>query len=578
VEVLFDVEGLRLLGNTAQGRPVPLPWPLPWREAERFLGAGETRGLESLDTLPKLELYPHQEKAVLQVIQKMKGRAILADEVGLGKTIEAGVILREYIHRGLVERALILTPPALVGQWQAELDEKLGLPFAVNQFSEVARERTRVIISLDTGKREEHATKIQSVPWDIVIVDEAHRLKNRTTLAWQFINQIQKTYLLLLTATPIQNDLRELYNLVTLLWPGKLDTYTKFKQAFMLDRHTPKNVVELRRRLGEVLVRSTRKATGLGFPRRQVSTIFSQPSLAEHEVYLLLWQKLHAAYLRLSSKEKNILPMVILLRELCSSPAAASTTLSRLIANNQSRYVDPEAATRIGGLLANLHGSKLNCLPGAIGQTGEKAIIFTEFRSSQREIAKYLRAMGRQVVVYHGGLTRQGKDAAIEEFRQGAQILVSTEAGGEGRNLQFCRRVINYDLPWNPMRLEQRIGRVHRLGQTRDVQVINLVLRDTIEVHVLYLLEKKIRMFEQVIGELDMILPLTGRSLEMELAHALLGSSDEAVLAQKIEALGSELWASRCRYDEVSKLNYAVFDSALPKPMSTVPQRSGQIG
>lgn len=570
MEIFFDLWGLELLEEAARGRPVPLPWPLFQGEDGRVVCLSKLKQLESLDTLPNLQLYPHQKKAILQVVRQMRGRAILADEVGLGKTIEAGVILREYMHRGLVERVLILTPPSLVNQWQSELQEKLCLSFAVNQLPQAYSQGIRLIVSIDAAKRAEHAAKIQSVFWDMVIVDEAHRLKNRTTLAWKFVNQIQKTYLLLLTATPIQNDLRELYNLVTLLWPGKLQTYTQFKQAFMLDRHTPKNIGELRRRLGEVLVRSTRKATELQFPERQVKTIYVSPSLEEHEAYTLLWRQLHLAYIKLSTQEKNILPMVVLLRELCSSTQAAGATLARLMANNRYKYISAEDAHEVSRVLQGVISSKLEYLLRAIDQDSEKAIIFTEFRSSQEQIVRSLREQGLQVVAYHGGLSRTAKDRIIEVFRQDAQILVSTEAGGEGRNLQFCRKVINYDLPWNPMRLEQRIGRVHRLGQTQDVQVVNLVLENTIEVHILYLLEKKIRMFEQVVGELDLILPVTGRSLEVELAHVLLSSDSEAVLARQIEALGTQLWISRCRYEKAKELNYAILDgdsqSEIPLP------------
>lgn len=560
MEILFDAQGLELLEQMADGSPAPLPWPILHQEIKKLLNLVGMKRLESLDTLPALHLYPHQRKAVLRVLRKMRGRAILADEVGLGKTIEAGVILREYLHRGVVERVLILTPPALVNQWQDELREKLGLYFAVNRLSDVWKQKERVIVSLDAAKRPEHSVKVHSVPWDMVIVDEAHRLKNRSTLAWKFVNQIQKTYLLLLTATPIQNDLRELYNLVTLLWPGKLKTYTQFKQVFMLDRYTPKNVVELRRQLAEVMVRSTRRATELKFPERQVTTISVKPSQAESKAYVLLWQQLHQAYLKLSAKERNILPMVVLLRELCSSAVAAADSLSRLIAGTQYKYIDPTSAKKIYGILQNLRSSKLEYLTQVIGEGHEKAIVFTEFRLSQEQIVKSLEEKGLCVTVYHGGLARVAKDAAIEAFRRDAQILVSTEAGGEGRNLQFCRKVINYDLPWNPMRLEQRIGRIHRLGQTSDVQVVNLVLEGTIESHILYLLEKKIRMFEQVVGELDLILPATRRSLEIELAHVLLRSENEAVLARQIEALGEQLSAGRHRYDRVMDLNQAILD------------------
>ncbi|NLY52436.1 MAG: DEAD/DEAH box helicase [Firmicutes bacterium] len=560
MEILFDSQGLQLLEDTARSLPVPLPWPLLPGQDQGVPEHIFAEHLESLEALPNFRLYPHQEKAVRRVLWQMGGRAILADEVGLGKTIEAGVVLLEYLHRGLADKILILTPAALVKQWQAELLEKFGLAFAINCLAPESGRALRVIASIDFAKRSEHAGQFQSVAWDLVIVDEAHRLKNRSTAAWKFVNQLQKTYLLLLTATPIQNDLRELYNLVTLLWPGKLKTYPEFKQTFMLDRHTPKNLGELRRRLGEVLVRSTRRETGLRFPSRQVRTIFVKPTPLEAEAYRLVWRSLHKAYRQMSSKEKNILPMVVLLRELCSSGRAAWATLSRMTAGGRWQYIGASDAQRLSELLWGLPNSKLQYLQQALGGTEEKAIIFTDFRPSQEEILSFLRQQGVKAAAYHGSLSRQAKDLAVEAFQKDHQVLVSTEAGSEGRNLQFCRKVINFDLPWNPMRLEQRIGRVHRLGQAGDVEVVNLVLEGTIEVHILHLLEKKIRMFEQVVGELDLILPVPGRSLENELARALLESENEAALARRVEALGEELQAGRRRYDEMYQLNCSILD------------------
>src|SRR5262249_31124919 len=145
----------------------------------------------------------------------------------------------------------------------------------------------------------------------------------------------------------------------------------------------------------------------------------------------------------------------------------------------------------------------LKCIAGL---RGEKAIVFTQFRATQEAIVQALRADGVAVAEFHGEMNWREKEESLEHFRHQDQVLVSTEAGGEGRNLQFARIVINYDLPWNPMRLEQRIGRVHRLGQEHPVRVVNLVSRGTLEAYVLEILERKIRMFELVVGEMEEIL------------------------------------------------------------------------
>jgi SNF2 family DNA or RNA helicase len=233
-------------------------------EAERLaLFRGFDR-LISLDTL-QIELYDHQREAALRVLRDMRSRALLADEVGLGKTIEAGVVMKEYLLRGLARRVLILTPASLVSQWRGEMSEKFRLEFTPGQ-SNAAFQHHLVVASIDTAKRTENAAIIHGLKWDLVVVDEAHHLKNKATINWAFVNSIEKKYLLLLTATPMQNDLRELYNLITLLKPGQLKTYTQFKQEFMLDRHSPKNLFRLRELLGEVMVRRSRRETLIHFP------------------------------------------------------------------------------------------------------------------------------------------------------------------------------------------------------------------------------------------------------------------------------------------------------------------------
>jgi SNF2 family DNA or RNA helicase len=197
-----------------------------------------------------------------------------------------------------------------------------------------------------------------------------------------------------------------------------------------------------------------------------------------------------------------------------------------------------------------------------------KFLIFTEYRQTQEAILAVLARRGIAVAAFHGGLDLAQKEAAIARFRQegaeGARVLVSTESGAEGRNLQFCHQLINYDLPWNPMRVEQRIGRLHRLGQAHDVMIFNLSCNDTIEAHVLDLLARKIRMFELVIGELDLILgSVEGRqSFEELLLEAWEGAASDGELVGRIAAIGAQLVRARDRYEKVRESNQ-IFDRAV---------------
>jgi SNF2 family DNA or RNA helicase len=174
----------------------------------------------------------------------------------------------------------------------------------------------------------------------------------------------------------------------------------------------------------------------------------------------------------------------------------------------------------------------------------DKVIIFTEYRASQEYLLQFFRAQNMIAVPYRGGMNRGKKDWMMDLFRGRAQVLIATEAGGEGINLQFCHHMINFDLPWNPMRVEQRIGRVHRLGQTEDVKIYNLCTLGTIEEHIVNLLHEKINLFELVIGELDHILERFEKgdgSLEQRLAKVLLESGTDSVLQEQLQELGSSL-------------------------------------
>ncbi len=231
--------------------------------------------LISLDLLP-FTPFAHQVRAVQQVLQRMRGRALLCDEVGLGKTIEAGIVLMEYMLRGLARRVLVLVPPSLVEQWTEELRTKFRLDFIAyddpvfRQAPDGWARFERVVASVDTAKREPHASAISSIDYDMVIVDEAHHLRNRETLAWKLVNRLRKRYILLLTATPVQNDLEELFNLITLLRPGQLRTPAEFRRRYVAkgDRLRPSNVEELRRLVREVMIRNRRAEAGLRLPPR----------------------------------------------------------------------------------------------------------------------------------------------------------------------------------------------------------------------------------------------------------------------------------------------------------------------
>ncbi len=211
---------------------------------------GLLRGFDQLlclEGLTGVEHFPHQIETVRKVLRHFRGRVLLADEVGLGKTIEACLLLREYLLRGLVKRVLILVPTPLVSQWQEELRSKFDLEFSIPpRTGEADRPdywagTDRVLASLSFAKSQRRAEAVAAAPWDLVIVDEAHHCKNRATRNWQLVNALKRRHLFLLTATPVQNNLLELYNLLTLLEPGHLKTEIGFQAAVRPPRQSPRS-------------------------------------------------------------------------------------------------------------------------------------------------------------------------------------------------------------------------------------------------------------------------------------------------------------------------------------------------
>ncbi|MGI6038125.1 MAG: DEAD/DEAH box helicase [Limnochordia bacterium] len=561
-EVRFSGDGDGIITSLCREEYDSFQWFKIQRQArELSLHKGFTR-LLALDALPQLELYPHQRQTVLKVLRHMRGRAILADEVGLGKTIEAGTILKEYLLRGLVRRALVLTPASLVQQWYGELTDKFQLPVQIGRAVDHWQQGQILLASLDTAKRPHNAEVIHQILWDLVIVDEAHRLKNKATANYRFVDALPKKFLLLLTATPLQNHLGELYNLVNLLQPGQLATYSQFKKTFTFDRHSPRNTQRLRLLLDDVLVRTTRKGALLAFPRRKVALEAVTLSGEERQFYQQALQDLRRIYKKEGERPQHILSLILILREICSSSPAAARTLQ--IMAQRGRF-SPQACGAFGELaqLANQiqRYAKVDKLIDFIrSHPGEQIIVFTAFRATQRLLEEKLEEAGLCPILFHGGLTGEEKEEAMDTFRGRGRVLISTEAGGEGRNLQFCRLLVNYDLPWNPMRLEQRLGRIDRLGQEKPMKIVNLIARDTIEEHILYLLDKKLQMFSKVIGELEPLLgPWEGGSWEIKLGKLFLGYQGRELQGQ-IREMGAHIDASLAQLDKVVGLNRRLLD------------------
>ncbi len=539
-------------------------------DAEAWAGWASADRLVSLDSLRGVERFPHQEAACFKVLRDFGGRGILADEVGLGKTVEAGIVLKEYVLRGAVRTALVLVPASLCEQWRAELWDKFELDFVVSRGPSGQWGRHPFVISsLETARHERHRKRVRGADYDMVVCDEAHRLRNHLTLGWKFLNDLNPRYLLLLTATPVQNDLRELYNLVTLVRPGTVGTFSQFRRDFLSghDKRTPRNTPRLRRLLKSVMIRTRRSDTTLTFAPRKVETLWVPQSTAERKLYQqvseFVAESVHAGHGQ--PGRPHYFTLMVLQKEMGSSWASAQGTLEKLAAQPDGLDSKRVRAFAERARLLASDASKLRILLKCVaGLKGEKAIIFTQFRATQETIVEALQAEGVATAEFHGEMGWREKEESLEHFRQHLQVLVSTEAGGEGRNLQFARIVINYDLPWNPMRIEQRIGRVHRLGQEHPVRVVNLVSRGTLEAYVLEVLDRKIKMFELVVGEIEEILGAwqVQGSFEDEVFRRWTESSAPRVRKRRFTELAQHLVTARKLYQQQRDNQSMLFHSA----------------
>lgn len=585
-----------------------------------------------LEGLHGVEELPHQIETVRRVLRHFHGRVLLADEVGLGKTIEAALLLREYLLRGMVKRVLILVPAPLTGQWRDELSGKFGLEFdlAASGWDRPRWEQSQqVVASMALAKGRRHFDLCAAEPWDLVIVDEAHHCKNRDTRNWQLVNALRRRHIFLLTATPVQNNLIELYNLLTLLEPGHLKTEANFKKNFVTrgNPRDPRNRRALRDLLSQVMVRNTRSLVNIELPRRYAQTFAITAGEAESRLYrhldsYLRWrcQPINAASPQSAAEmdssdgdastampaEADVLASidggVVYHRNTGAAPTAgtaaavAEQQLAALAENWKSPPADLPLLNRlqINAILmaAGSHPLALRPALERLGlqdhraapllelargleesakekklvellhkNRGQKTLVFANFRITLDRLSSLLARHGFRCALFTGSLSQMEKELAIDDFKHEAPVLLCSDSGGEGFNLQFCNTLINFDLPWNPMRIEQRIGRVHRFGQTREVFVFNLCTRGSLEDKILTVLNDKLRMFELVVGEVGSILGNTknGEDFETLVLDLWMKSKDAQDLDAAFAHLGDSLLTAQADYLKTRQLDEALF-------------------
>ena len=534
---------------------------------ERFAHLGLAQGFDELLCLPHahgIETFWYQVETVRKVLKQFRGRVLLADEVGLGKTVEAGMVLKEYLLRGMVESVLVLTPASLVGQWREELETKFDIACATTHDALLRNDpdafwrQKRLIASIAQARRGEHAQRLLAHNFDLVIVDEAHHLRDRTSQSYKLVDGLNKRFLLLLSATPVQNDLTELYNLLTLLKPGIFKTLKEFKTAYVTTGkpRQPANPERLRELMRSAMIRNTRAVVALKLPRRHAATIRVDGGEGERAAYL----DLAAAARDLAARgtARHRLSLRHLLAAAGSSPAAAAGAAARFAASHPNDSFWRVLAQRWAALGAG--GKEAALLDLLHRNPSEKKLVFVHYRETLDHLAGLLTRHGLAFARFEGSLSGPDKDAAIAAFRDTVPVLLCTESGGEGRNIQFCNTLINFDVPWNPMAIEQRIGRIDRIGQQREVFVFNLVTRGTLEEQVLHLLDEKISMFELVVGEVGAI--LGGIEEDRDFAELVLDAwlqTTEATRNEAFDALGRRLDDARQQHESAKALDDALF-------------------
>ena len=583
---------------------------------ELALKAGRaTDRLASALSEARVDLNPHQVEAAAFALESLsRGGCMLADEVGLGKTIEAGIVIAQLVAEGK-GRILVLTPATLRAQWQAELQDKFDLPSIIvdgrslrtghNPFDQLGP----VISSQPFAAG--RAELVLKLPWDLVVIDEAHRLRNahRTgnKIARALRDALRDRPKLLLTATPLQNELMELFGLLSFLDEQILGPEHAFKTRYQVDPEAgavpDRQLQELRERLSPAVHRTLRRQVReyVRFTNRRSMVEDFAPSEDEQSIYDDVSEYLRRSEAAAIEPGKRTLLTLVYRKLLASSTFAIAPTLRKLAESLRLRIEaakrgaaeaglfeaedtgawDEEAeawsdepggrsppaiaaleaealeleryAARAESIRVNAKGEALKRALDRLftvaraHQWPEKAVVFTESRRTQAYLFELLTAhgwAGRISQLSGDAGTPEERQALVDEFRGRTQVLLSTEAGAEGLNLQFCNLVVNYDLPWNPQRIEQRIGRCHRYGQQRDVLVLNFLNRQNAADARLYeLLERKLHLFDGVFGASDEILGAleTGIDFERRVLDIYQSCRSTEEIARAFDALREDL-------------------------------------
>lgn len=524
-----------------------------------------------LDSLAgKIDFHAFQISTASRVIEEMQVKAMLADEVGLGKTIEAGLVLKELAVRGLIANALVLVPKSLEYQWQLELIEKFDEQFF--RFPDVSRVRLedhsrplRLIAGHSLMSRDDSFNALDSRLWDIVIVDEAHRF-NKDSLMNRNLQRLKKTRMILLTATPLQNSIDELLRLVTLARPdiglARADwMYFSMDSTGRTIRSS--RLKELHEILSRVMCRTTRAETGLVFPPREVFNISVRPSEDERQLISDTYKLFFVLGRASSLPHGGDLLRLSLLQSLSSHPRALLESLSKIVhQEGETRGILNDIKAKIEEVKTP---SKETALFEYLGrQSHAQAVIFVERIATGEALTDDLQDSLGKAIFYYGGLRSDQRQSILRSFREGSiRYLVSTSAGSEGLNLQNSHIVVNYDLHWNPLKLEQRIGRVHRFGQKETVQVVNLTTKGTIDDLVLAILWNKIDLFHRTIGEIDTILSTSDDEFDVEsrIQELIISSKSEGEIEKKLVALDGEFGSRIEDYSTRVKLNESILNS-----------------
>jgi SNF2 family DNA or RNA helicase len=373
------------------------------------------------------------------VVKQFRGRVLLADEVGLGKTVEAGMVLKEYLMRGMAERVLVLVPASLVGQWREELESKFDISCATTHDPLLRDDpdrfwdQPRLIASLAVARRREHAEHLGRRSFDVVVVDEAHHLRDRASQSYKLVDRLNKRFLLLLSATPVQNDLTELYHLVTLLKPGIFKTLKEFRAAYMTPGkpRQPANPERLRALMRDAMIRNTRAVVALRLPRRHALTMTVDGQAAERDAYAEL-EALARELVATFGAARNRLALHHLFGAAGSSPAAAAAAVARFAA----RHADTPAWHALAQRWATLRSSgKETALMELLRRNSdEKKLVFVRYRETLDHLADLLTGAGVAFARFDGGLSGPEKDAAIAAFRDQAPVLARRTTIGFFRN------------------------------------------------------------------------------------------------------------------------------------------------